>query len=305
MDVVHRAVGLRVLSWSGRAPPTRWATLAAAEKKGVARVAYEVPIFEFQVGDEEGQIPLGKTECKELRACPGTSKAGVVSDIMTAEGFVAVLQAPRGPIPRREHPGCPGRGASQLFWPFRSDADDHGVRGTVVQAAQVSVAEQRRDDGEQDRRADQGPPEAHRAAGQADHVVFRPAACPRCSDQRGEKLGTPIVKTTIVQNSEWVSQAPPTPRLSSQSMSRAKTRRGERLGPPNRGRVPGRPAAGREVGVVTSAWFALVAAGAASCAVPVFAVPVFAVPVRGAGFCGAGSLAVPVFASRFLRAGFC
>ena len=50
MDVVHRTVGRPGVILVGEGSPTRLASLMAAEKKRVARVAYEVPIFEFQVG---------------------------------------------------------------------------------------------------------------------------------------------------------------------------------------------------------------------------------------------------------------
>ena len=51
----------------GEGSPNRLASLLAAEKKRVARVAYEVPIFEFQVGDDEGQIPISKLQRKIMR----------------------------------------------------------------------------------------------------------------------------------------------------------------------------------------------------------------------------------------------
>ncbi len=57
MDVVHRTVGKPGVVLVGEGSPARLASLMAAEKKRVARVAHEVPIFEFQVGDEDGQIP--------------------------------------------------------------------------------------------------------------------------------------------------------------------------------------------------------------------------------------------------------
>jgi hypothetical protein len=100
MDVVHRAVGRPGVILVGEGSPTRLATLLAAEKKRVARVAYEVPIFEFQVGDEEGQIPLGKLQRKIMRL-PRNLKAGAVSDINhRLKALQPSLQAPKGPIPK-------------------------------------------------------------------------------------------------------------------------------------------------------------------------------------------------------------
>src|SRR6266702_391402 len=67
MDVVHRAVGRPGVVLVGEGNPARLASLLAAEKKRVARVAYEVPIFEFQVGNGEGQVPVSKLQRKIMR----------------------------------------------------------------------------------------------------------------------------------------------------------------------------------------------------------------------------------------------
>jgi len=100
MDVVHRAVGRPGVILVGEGSPTRLATLLAAEKKRVARVAYEVPIFEFQVGDEDGQIPLSKLQRKIMRL-PRNLKPGAVSDINhRLKALQPSLQAPKGPIPK-------------------------------------------------------------------------------------------------------------------------------------------------------------------------------------------------------------
>src|SRR6202020_293316 len=67
MDVVHRAVGKPGVILVGEGSPSRLASLLAAEKKRVARVAYEVPIIEFQVGNDEGQVPISKLQRKVMR----------------------------------------------------------------------------------------------------------------------------------------------------------------------------------------------------------------------------------------------
>ena len=100
MDVVHRAVGKPGVILVGEGSPTRLASLLAAEKKRVARVAYEVPIYEFQVGNEEGQIPLSKLQRKIMRL-PRNLKSGAVSDLNHwLKALQPSLQAPKGPIPR-------------------------------------------------------------------------------------------------------------------------------------------------------------------------------------------------------------
>ena len=100
MDVVHRAVGRPGVILVGEGSPTRLASLMAAEKKRVARVAYEVPIFEFQVGNEEGQVPLSKLQRKVMRL-PRNLKPAAVSDINhRLRALQPSLQAPKGPIPK-------------------------------------------------------------------------------------------------------------------------------------------------------------------------------------------------------------
>ncbi len=100
MDVVHRVVGRPGVILVGEGSPTRLAGLMAAEKKRVARVAYEVPIFEFQAGNEAGQIPLGKLQRKVMRL-PRTLKAGAVNDLNhRLRALQPTLQAPKGPIPK-------------------------------------------------------------------------------------------------------------------------------------------------------------------------------------------------------------
>jgi hypothetical protein len=100
MDVVHRTVGRPGVILIGEGSPTRLASLLAAEKKRVARVAYEVPIFEFQVGNEEGQVPLAKLQRKVMRL-PRNLKPAAVSDLNhRLRALQPSLQAPKGPIPR-------------------------------------------------------------------------------------------------------------------------------------------------------------------------------------------------------------
>jgi hypothetical protein len=100
MDLVHRAVGRPGVILIGEGSPTRLPSLLAAEKKRVARVAYEVPIFDFQVGDAEGQIPIRKLQRKIMRL-PRNLKGDAVSDLnYRLKALPQSLQAPKGPMPR-------------------------------------------------------------------------------------------------------------------------------------------------------------------------------------------------------------
>jgi hypothetical protein len=100
MDMVHRAVGRPGVILIGEGSPNRLASLLAAEKKRVARVAYEVPVFEFQIGNGEGQVPISKLQRKIMRL-PRQLKPAAVSDINhRLKALQPTMQAPKGPIPR-------------------------------------------------------------------------------------------------------------------------------------------------------------------------------------------------------------
>jgi hypothetical protein len=100
MDIVHRAVGRPGVILIGEGSPNRLASLLSAEKKRVARVAYEVPIYEFVIGDGEGQVPISKLQRKIMRL-PRQLKPAAVSDINhRLKALQPTLQAPKGPIPR-------------------------------------------------------------------------------------------------------------------------------------------------------------------------------------------------------------
>ena len=100
MDVVHRAVGRPGVVLVGEGSPNRLPSLLAAEKKRVARVAYEVPIYDFQVGNEEGQVPLRRLQRKVMKL-PRNLKGPEVADLnYRLKALPASLQAPKGPIPR-------------------------------------------------------------------------------------------------------------------------------------------------------------------------------------------------------------
>jgi len=99
-DMVHRAVGRPGVILIGEGSPNRLASLLAAEKKKVARVAYEVPIIEYQVGNGEGQVPISKLQRKIMRL-PRQLKPAAVSDINhRLKALQPTLQVPKGPIPK-------------------------------------------------------------------------------------------------------------------------------------------------------------------------------------------------------------
>jgi hypothetical protein len=100
MDVVHRAVGKPGVILVGEGSPTRLPSLLAAEKKRVARVAYDIPIYDIQVGENEGQISIRKLQ-RHVMKLPRNLKNSAVSDLnYRLKALPQSFQAPKGPMPR-------------------------------------------------------------------------------------------------------------------------------------------------------------------------------------------------------------
>jgi hypothetical protein len=100
MDIVHRAVGRPGVILVGEGDPKRVPPLLAAEKKKTARVAFDVPIFEFQVGTGEGQVKIGDLQKKVMRL-PRNLKPAAVSDLNhRLKALQPTLAMPKGPLPR-------------------------------------------------------------------------------------------------------------------------------------------------------------------------------------------------------------
>jgi hypothetical protein len=100
MDIVHRVVGRPGVILIGEGSPNGLASLIAAEKKKIARIAYAVPISEVQVGDQKGQIPVRQLQ-RTLMKMPRELKPAAVNDLNNRlKALPTSLQAPRGPMPR-------------------------------------------------------------------------------------------------------------------------------------------------------------------------------------------------------------
>ena len=100
-DVVHRAVGRAGVVLVGVGSPTRVGNLLANEKKKVARFVPDVPIYDIQAGNEEGQVPLRKLNAKLMKMPKNLNKAQVseVNRRLKALGAIN-LPIPKGPMPK-------------------------------------------------------------------------------------------------------------------------------------------------------------------------------------------------------------
>jgi Domain of unknown function (DUF4191) len=100
MDVVHRAVGRPGVVLVGEGVPVRVSALLAAERKKTERVAHGVPVHEFQVGSEAGQIPISKLQ-RKIMTLPRELKPTAVSDLnYRLKALQPAMQMPKGPMPK-------------------------------------------------------------------------------------------------------------------------------------------------------------------------------------------------------------
>ena len=100
MDVVHRTIGKPGVILVGEGSPSRLPSLLAAEKKRIARITSRVPIYDFQVGDGEGQIPIRQLN-KKIMKLPRNIKGPAVAELnYRLNALPQQLQMPKGPVPR-------------------------------------------------------------------------------------------------------------------------------------------------------------------------------------------------------------
>ena len=104
MDILHRTVGRPGVVLVGEGSPSRLPSLLAAEKKRVSRVALDVPIYDLQVGDEEGQIPIKKLQ-RHIMKLPRNLKGPALLDLnYRLKALPQPLQMPKGPMPKAPRP---------------------------------------------------------------------------------------------------------------------------------------------------------------------------------------------------------
>jgi hypothetical protein len=100
MDAVHRVLGRPGVILVAEGVPSRVRGLLAQEKKKVARVVGDAPIYDVLVGDDEGQIPLKKLSTHVMKLPRNLSAAEVnaLGRRMSALGG-SRMPVPGGPLP--------------------------------------------------------------------------------------------------------------------------------------------------------------------------------------------------------------
>jgi hypothetical protein len=102
-DVVHRAVGRAGIVLVAEGNPNRLRSLLASEKKRMARVVSDVPVHDFIVGDDEGQVELKKLRTKLLklpRVLTGPQTTQVNDRLRAMGDLMSNMPIPKGPMPK-------------------------------------------------------------------------------------------------------------------------------------------------------------------------------------------------------------
>lgn len=103
LDAVHRVIGRPGIILVGEGAPHRVKPLIAQEKKRIARVVGDTPIYDVVIGTEEGQVRLRKLNSFLMRL-PRNISATVVGQLDTKLASLASrgpqLGLPKGPMPQ-------------------------------------------------------------------------------------------------------------------------------------------------------------------------------------------------------------
>jgi hypothetical protein len=101
-DMVSRVVGKPGVILVSEGAASRVGHMLANEKKKTARWVPDIPIYEIQVGDDEGQIALGKIQ-KTLSKLPRNLRGSEVTEVRRRLEALGNAQqsmpVPKGPMP--------------------------------------------------------------------------------------------------------------------------------------------------------------------------------------------------------------
>jgi hypothetical protein len=101
MDAVHRVLGRPGVILVAEGSPQRVRGLLAQEKKRLSRVVGDAPIYDVQVGDGEGQVPLRKLSQHVVKLPRNLSGA----EVNALGKRIAALGGQRMPVPGGPLPG--------------------------------------------------------------------------------------------------------------------------------------------------------------------------------------------------------
>jgi hypothetical protein len=109
LDAVHRVLGRPGIILVAEGEPSRVRGLLAQEKKKVARVVGETPIYDIVVGDDEGQVPLRKLSAHVMKLPRNLTAA----EVNALGRRISALGGSRMPVPGGPLPGGKQMSVSQ------------------------------------------------------------------------------------------------------------------------------------------------------------------------------------------------
>jgi hypothetical protein len=109
MDAVHRVLGRPGVILVAEGVPGRVRGLLAQEKKKVARIVGDTPIYDIVVGDDEGQVPLRKLSAHVMKLPRNLTAA----EVNALGRRISALGGSRMPVPGGPLPGGKQMSVSQ------------------------------------------------------------------------------------------------------------------------------------------------------------------------------------------------
>ena len=103
LDAVHRVLGRPGVILVGEGAPHRVRPLLAQEKKRVARIVGDTPIYDVILGDGEGEVPIRRLNNHLVKLPRNLDQAQVnaLEKRMAALGGTKAAPLPKGPMPTR------------------------------------------------------------------------------------------------------------------------------------------------------------------------------------------------------------
>lgn len=101
LDAVHRVIGRPGVILVAEGAPQRVKTLLAQEKRRIAKVVGDTPIYDIVVGNDDKQIPLRRLQ-QHIMKLPKNISAGQIDSLETRLAALASRGAamPKGPLPQ-------------------------------------------------------------------------------------------------------------------------------------------------------------------------------------------------------------
>jgi hypothetical protein len=101
LDAVHRVIGRPGIVLVAEGAPHRVKTLLGQEKKRIARLIGDTPIYDVLVGNEKNQVPLPKLQ-RHLMKLPRNISSAQVDSLETRLAALGSRGAamPKGPMPQ-------------------------------------------------------------------------------------------------------------------------------------------------------------------------------------------------------------